>query len=546
MTIPLLPDSAPFTPAQRAWLNGFFAGVLGMQNAGNSAVAAESREAIATPSSEDAEEEYPWHDPSLELAERLKLATSKPLAQRLMAAMAQLDCGACGYICKTYSAAIAGGAEKDLTRCSPGGNDTAKALKRLLTEESNGSPPRLNGHANGAANGHCIEPVAKSSAGSARIGADVTYTRSNPFAARLVQSYQLNHAESAKDTRHVILDLTGSGIRYEPGDSLGILPHNCPDLVEGVLVSLGASGTEQVVSPEGDRKSLRQALATDYTLTRPRPALLELLGNKAADEREAEALKNLGEAETDDLLASNDVRDLLQRFRSARPTIDELMPALARLQPRLYSISSSLKAHPNQVHLTVGVVRYQSRGKMYHGVASTFLGVRCEPGDEIKVYIQPSRFRLPVDPATPIIMVGPGTGIAPFRAFLEERKATNAAGRNWLFFGDQHFGYDFLYRSEIDQYLESGLLTRLDTAFSRDQAEKQYVQHRLLEQGREIWSWLQEGAHFYVCGDARRMALDVDAALQTIVAEHGHRDPAEAKAFLQQLVKEKRYQKDVY
>jgi sulfite reductase (NADPH) flavoprotein alpha-component len=541
MSIPVIPDTAPFSAAQRAWLNGFFAGVLGVQAHSETATQASSTSHDSGPPAEPSDVELPWHDPALPLADRLKLAEDRPRPLRLMAAMAQLNCGACGYQCRSYSQAIADGAETDLTRCSPGGSETAKALRRLLAEnpadQAAASKPRaVNGHA--PVNGHATVAAGQAASGS--------YTRSNPFTARLVQSYRLNHLESAKDTRHVILDLTGSGIHYQPGDSLAVLPHNCPELVAGVLASLGASGREEVVSPEGDRKSLRQALTTDYTLTRTPPALAELLSRRATDAAESRALSTLTDAEADDLLASHDVRDLLERFESARPTIDELLGALARLQPRLYSISSSLKAHPNQVHLTVGVVRFESRGKLFQGVASNFLGVRCEPGDEIKLYVQPSRFRLPEDPAAPIIMIGPGTGIAPFRAFLQERRAVAATGQNWLFFGDQHFGYDFLYRSEIDQYLDSGLLTRLDTAFSRDQAEKVYVQHRLLEQGEEIWNWLQRGAYLYVCGDARRMALDVDAALQKIVARHGRRDPAEAKAFLQVLARNRRYQRDVY
>jgi sulfite reductase (NADPH) flavoprotein alpha-component len=551
MSIPVIPESAPFSAAQRAWLNGFFAGVLGLQShSDNIASTAFAAREPDSPAAESLDEQFPWHDPALPLEERLKLANDQPQPLKLMAAMAQLDCGACGYVCRTYSRAIADGSEADLSRCSPGGSETVKALKRLLAD--NGADQLVvkslastNGHSHAATNG---KPANGNVAQGAPLKATSAagYTRANPFSARLVQSYRLNHLESAKDTRHVILDLTGSGIEYQPGDSLGVLPHNCPDLVAGVLAALGASGQEEVLSPDGDRKSLRQALTTDYTLTRPRPALVEQLARCAESMTEAHALSAMSDGEVEELLAAHDVCDLLERFSSARPAISELLGALARLQPRLYSISSSLKAHPNQVHLTVGVVRYEARGKTFHGVASNFLGVRCEPGDEIKLYVQPSRFRLPADPKAPIIMIGPGTGIAPFRAFLEERRALSSPGENWLFFGDQHFGYDFLYRAEIDQYLDSGLLTRLDTAFSRDQADKIYVQHRLLEQGAEVWNWLERGAYLYVCGDAKRMAADVDAALQQIVARYGCRDPVEAKSFLQLLAKNRRYQRDVY
>lgn len=549
MSLPVIPENAPFSPAQRAWLNGFFAGVLGLKPGGQGASPDGSEVAavaghLASDSGElPSDEEFPWHDPALSLSERLELADGEPRPLRLMAAMAQLDCGACGYVCRTYSQAIADGSEADLTRCTPGGGDTAKAIKRLLAEAASEAPA---GKRNDDTMPSLSVPSRAAPLTPLKPSTESIYTRARPFAARLVHSYRLNGLESAKDTRHVILDLTGSGIRYEPGDSLGVLPHNCPELIAGVLAALAATGEEQVVSPEGDRKSLRLSLATDYTLTRPSSALLKLLASRAVDPRDARSLNDLSESEADELLAGGDVCELLERYPSARLSIADLLPSLFRLQPRLYSISSSLKAHPDEVHLTVGVVQFESRGKTIRGVASNFLGVRCEPGDEIKVYVQPSRFRLPANPATPIIMIGPGTGIAPFRAFLQERNAAAAPGDNWLFFGGQHFAYDFLYRSEIDAYLDSGLLTRFDPAFSRDQAEKIYVQHRLLEHAREIWSWIDRGASIYVCGDAKRMAKDVDDALRQIVVEQGRRDPVEAKAYLQRLTRERRYQRDVY
>ena len=316
--------------------------------------------------------------------------------------------------------------------------------------------------------------------------------------------------------------------------------------MRGVLEQLHATGDELVPLEDVPTKPLREALATELALARVRPALLELLSSAAQDPQEAKQLAELAAADGGPL-AGADVCEVLERFPSARPPLADLAAAIGRLQPRLYSISSSLKRHPGQVHLTVGVVRFESAGRWRNGVASHFLGVRSNAADEVRVFVQPShKFRLPADPGTPIIMVGPGTGIAPFRAFLQEREATGAKGRNWLLFGNQHFELDFLYRNQLDAWADAKLLTRLDVAFSRDSAAKVYVQHRMLEHGAELWSWLQEGAHFYVCGDARRMAPDVDAALVQIAAQHGHLAGDDAKAYVARLAKEKRYLKDVY
>lgn len=605
MVIPVLPDSAPFTPAQRAWLNGFFAGLFGLGSAGNStpapgdappallagaadasrpqgrggdaapangqpaavATAAASPPAPATAPAEvlaeaPIEEDFPWHDPALPLPQRLQRAEGQPLSRRLMAAMAQLDCGACGYVCRTYSEAIARGEERDLTRCAPGGAETAKALRRLLQEAA--AEPATTRATNGRQPAALPrnDPTAVAQGSPDRTATDGRQagapalahgtvpprgSRSNPFPARLVSSQRLTHPDAPKDVRHVVLDLLDSGITYQPGDSLGILPVNCPQLVEGTLRALGADGQELVAGGDGTPRRLRDALAADYTLARARPALFALLAGCARCADEAEALRALAEREDDPFAATADVLEVLERFPSARPPVAEFLGALARLQPRLYSISSSQRVHPRQVHLTVGVVRFEAAGRWRNGVASHFLGVRCLPGDEVRIFVQPShRFRLPDSPQTPIIMVGPGTGIAPFRAFLQEREALGAGGRNWLFFGNQYIDYDFLYRDELEAWLDRGVLTRLDVAFSRDRAEKVYVQHRMLEAGAELWRWLQEGAHFYVCGDARRMAVDVDAALQQIVAQHGRMSPANAKAYVAHLIQQRRYQRDVY
>jgi sulfite reductase (NADPH) flavoprotein alpha-component len=541
MTIPYLPDSAPFTSQQRAWLSGYFAAIL---TGGNTSPARDNRvdpSLAALPASaeprETQQEDFPWHDPALPLAERLQLSEGRPHARRLMSAMAQLNCGACGYLCQTYSEAIAAGSEPDLTKCSPGGTATAKALRELLKIEAAQPAPTVSEAVK------TVQPIPMAPAGRPAEG--TPFKRDNPVSARLVSSTRLTHSDAPKDTRHVVIDLLDSGLSYEPGDSLGILPENDADLVSAVIDLLAATGGETVALAGGKRTSLRHALMCEYTLSRCPPALFELLTKHATAEDEKQTLAQLVAADENPLTAA-DLAEVLERFPSARPPLDEVLACLRRLQPRLYSISSSQRLHPHEVHLTVGVVRFESVGRWRQGVASNFLGVRSQPGEEVRVFLQPSRFRLPADPKTPIIMIGPGTGIAPFRAFLEERAASGAGGKSWLFFGNQHFAFDFLYKDELAEFLETGVLTRLELAFSRDTAERVYVQHRMLEHGAELWRWLQDGANVYVCGDARRMAVDVHNALKKIAELHGGQSPQAADEFVAALARSHRYHRDVY
>jgi sulfite reductase (NADPH) flavoprotein alpha-component len=526
--IPVLPDSSPFSPAQRSWLNGFFAGLLGTPRNGSSA---------ATPSPAapaPIEEDFPWHDPNLKLDERMKLAEGKPPERLLMAAMAQLDCGACGYVCKTYSEAIANGDETDLTKCSPGGKETAKKLKELVAGRK--ALPK--------AETNSVAATPKTSTHSPASGG---YDRKNPFFAPLLESRPLTGAGSQKDVRFVSLSLRGSGLTYEVGDALGLIPENDPVLIEAILHALRAKGDELVTIAGGQTMHSFDALAKHCVVTKVGDGVAGLLAANASDPSEAATLKTLLNDDVEGIPSTWDLLDLLEQFPSARAPIADIVAALPALQPRLYSISSSLKAHPDEVHLTVGLVRYLQGGRMRKGVASNFVTTTLRTREKAGVFVHSSPgFRLPVDGNTPIIMIGPGTGIAPFRAFLEERSATGATGRNWLFFGDQTRNHDFLYRYEIEQFQSSGLLTRLDLAFSRDQAEKVYVQHRMEEQAGEIWNWLEDGAHVYVCGDARRMALDVDRALHAIVQKRGSMSHDAASEYVKVLSKAKRYQRDVY
>jgi len=372
-----------------------------------------------------------------------------------------------------------------------------------------------------------------------------SYTAKNPFHAPILERVNLNGRGSAKRTYHIELSLEGSGITYAPGDALGVLPVNRPPLVAELIEQLGASG-DLVVNVGEESVTLEAALSTRFeitTLTRP-------MLQKYADLCGSDQLKQLlADGRHADLVAWTDGRDVLDLLRAYPVTglsPQALVDSLRKLPPRLYSIASSLAAHPDEVHLTVGVVEYETYGRQRHGVCSNYL---YDVSEEVSVpvYVHENRnFRLPADPGTPVIMVGPGTGVAPFRAFLEEREAIGATGPNWLFFGDQHFTTDFLYQIELQKFHKDGLLTRLDVAFSRDQKEKVYVQHRLQEHAAEVFRWLQEGASVYVCGDANRMAPDVHAALADIIAKQGGKSAEDAEAELKQMIKDKRYQRDTY
>ncbi|MDB6025200.1 MAG: cysJ 2 [Verrucomicrobiales bacterium] len=377
-------------------------------------------------------------------------------------------------------------------------------------------------------------PIAKSTS--------ATFTRANPFPARLVANGILNQGD--KETRHFEISLEGSGLTYEAGDALGIFPTNCPELVAQIVEKLGWDGEEEVVTPAGAKTSLRVALQRDCEIHKiPRP-LLEVAAS--GNERLRELLSPEKKTKLDEYLAGRDLLDLCTDF-ALKISAADFVANLRKLTPRLYSIASSPKAHAQSIHLTVAIVRRDFGGRQRKGLCSTFLAERVSEKVSVPVFLQTSpHFRPPQNLEAPMIMVGPGTGIAPFRAFLQERAATGASGGNWLFFGHQHAATDFFYRDELAAWQKSGVLTRLDTAFSRDQQQKIYVQNRMLENANELWAWLNNGAHFYVCGDASRMAKDVDAALHQIAQQAGQLTPEQAKAFIDDLRKTKRYQRDVY
>ncbi len=516
---PRLPENAPFSPSQRAWLDGFLAGLLNFPDdrAGEPAT--------PLPAMPSAAADFPWHDPVLSLDERLALAQGRSPERVLMAAMAQLDCGQCGYLCQTYAEAISRGEETNLTRCVPGGRATARKLKELTA---------------GAA------PAWVAPAQSARVEVAAAATTSAFQAARFRQARCLNGMGSEKDTRHVVLEFEDLEA-YEPGDSLGVSARNSPELVGAIVECLDAARDTPVLAPDGIERPLAEALTEACEIRRVSDRAIEVLASRAHDRGELLVLQAIAEGYPGAGPEDADLLDLLQAFPSARPPLSELVSALDPLRPRLYSIASSPKLAADEVHLAVAAVRYEKRARRRLGVASTFLSDRAAAGDRISVYVHRAPgFRLPVSSDAPVIMIGPGTGIAPFRAFLQERRATGARGRNWLFFGNPRRRTDFLFEDEMAAYCHDGLLTRLDTAFSRDQEGKVYVQHRLLERAAEIWSWLQDGTHLYLCGDAQRMARDVEAGLAYIIAKEGGLDPVAAKAYLARLAGEGRYRKDIY
>lgn len=375
----------------------------------------------------------------------------------------------------------------------------------------------------------------------------VGYSRTNPFPAKLRTSRILNGTGSSKETRHIEISLEGSDLNYEVGDALGVMPSNCPALVNEVIQALDCDGEEAISLQSGGETSLRAALQNHYDIAKLPIELLKEYFHRSGDALYTQWLQPGREDDLRKYVYGREVIDLLLGFPDVRLTAAEFCASLKTLTPRLYSISSSPLAHPGEVHLTVGIVRYEANGRSRGGVCSTFLADRVANGGTVPVYVQTSHgFRLPADGKVPVIMVGPGTGVAPFRAFLEERQTRGEAGRNWLFFGDQKQSGDFLYREQIEAWQKDGHLTRLNTAFSRDQEKKIYVQHRMEEEAAELWSWLQEGAHFYVCGDASRMAKDVDQALHRVAQIGGGLSAEAAADFIKQLRAGKRYLRDVY
>lgn len=592
--IPTLPENAPFTPEQRAWLNGYLAGLLASGATASAGAPVETKpkqplligfgsqtgtaEGLAKKLGKEAEKRgflpriselnkispadltkeglfviitSTWGDGdapdnAVNFWTSLSADTAPKLETLSFAVLALGDKNYsefCGAGKKFDERLVALGAKRLVTmgECDVDYEAVAKAW-------TDGIWPVLESTAATLAPAAAPSAPAPVTEETAPVKETAKWSRNNPFPAVLKTNRRLNKEGSAKDTRHFEIVLDGSGLSYEVGDALGVMPKNDPVLIEELLAALGCNGDEQVKDAHGKDSTLHEALLSTYVITQPPPAFIKAAAEKANNAELLALLAADKKKELDAWLWGKDFVDVLRACAGAKFTAAEFTGFLRKLQPRLYSISSSPKAHPGEVHLTIGAVRYEGAGRAKKGVASCWLADRVELSETpVPVFVQVSHgFRLPSDLEKPVIMVGPGTGIAPFRAFLEERKATGATGKNWLFFGDQCKATDFLYDEELTAMQAEGFLTRLDLAFSRDQKEKIYVQTRMLENAAELWRWLEEGAHFYVCGDAKRMAKDVDAALQEVVEKAGGRTKEQAAEYVAKLKTDKRYQRDVY
>lgn len=375
-----------------------------------------------------------------------------------------------------------------------------------------------------------------------------TFSRTNPFQAKVLKNVNLNGAGSSKETRHIELSLKGSDLSYVPGDCLGIIPENDPELVAALLEEMKWDAKMDVtINKQGDTLPLKEALTTHFEIT----LLTKKIIQQAAELTENEELQKLVSNENinqlKEYIDGRDLLDLLRDFGPWKASAQEIVSLLRKIPPRLYSIASSISANPEEVHLTIGAVRYTAHGRERKGVCSVLCAERLQEGDTLPVFIQQNKhFNLPESQDKDIIMVGPGTGIAPFRSFIQERAVNEATGRSWLFFGDQHVASDFLYQNELEKYQKDGVLTRLETAFSRDTAQKVYVQHKMLENSKELFEWIENGAYFYVCGDKQYMAKDVHNTLINIIEKEGVMTREAAEAYLNDMQKQGRYQRDVY
>ncbi len=374
------------------------------------------------------------------------------------------------------------------------------------------------------------------------------YSRTNPFYAEVLENINLNGRGSNKETRHLELSLEGSGLVYEPGDSLGIYPTNNPALVDELIQTCGWNAEESVtVHKNGDTLPLKEALTSHFEITVLTKPLLQKIAELTKSESLYALLEEGNEEKLKEYIAGRDLVDAARDFGPFEGTAADFTSILRKIPARLYSIASSLKANDEEVHLTIGAVRYDAHGRERQGVCSILCAERLQPGDTLPVYIQHNQnFKLPQDPDAPIIMVGPGTGIAPFRSFMQEREEMGANGKSWLFFGDQHFVTDFLYQTEWQKWLKDGVLTKMDVAFSRDTEEKVYVQHQMKKQSKELFEWLEQGAYVYICGDEKHMAHDVHNTLLSIIQEEGAMSKEKAESYLANLQQQKRYQRDVY
>ena len=585
-TIPYIPDNAPFTPEQRAWLNGLLAGIFSSAPAAAIETRASHRIAVLYASQSGTAEglarklakelKAQGHVPALSTlvgytpaalaAEKFAVLIAStygegeapdgvqpfyeglclehfPRYEKLQYAVLALGDRHYEHFCKF-------GIDLDTKLASLGAN---RICDRFESDVDVDEPfaqwkaallPRLQETGNGY---KPFEPVSTPVAATPKPASVMMFTRDNPAFASIVDKRQLTHNDSGKATLHLAFSIEGTGMQYEAGDACGVIPKNDLNLVAEILQSVGFNGNEQVPCGKSGTTTLHDAFTHHLQITRLTRKIVTEYAKLGQCARLLDLLAPEYQARLDSYVYDRGLIDLLQEFPNVVHDPAELVAMLPKLTPRLYSISSSPLAHAGQVHTTVAVVRYHAHQRERGGVCSTLFADRASVSDRLPIYIQPNKkFRLPKDPSAPVIMIGPGTGIAPFRGFLHERRVTGATGRNWLFFGERNASTDYLYRNELEAMQADGHLTHLDTAFSRDQERRIYVQDRMLEQASMFWSWLEDGASVYVCGDASRMAKDVHAALHTIVAGQGSMSPEAAGEYMHSLKEQHRYHRDVY
>ena len=579
MKSPFIPENAPYSETQRAWLNGFFAGMHShmLQSAGN-LNQANARTLHILYGSQTGNSESLSHDAATRAKAHGLLPVVKSMDEIEIAQLAEMQ-----YVLiitstygegtmpdnaemlweaantesaprlehMNYSVLALGDTSYDLF-CQAGKDwdnrlqalGANRLLDRVDCDVDFETPAEkwlseiIPLMAEGAETVAVIDVQAQPSKSQ--------YNRKNPFPAKLLVNRLLTSEDSSKETRHYEISIADSGLSYEAGDALCVIPNNCPELVASLLNALGCSGSEDE-PVQGELMPLSEALRTHFEIKLPSKELIEEIAKRSGDQELNGLLQAGDKDQLSNYLWGRDILDLLLQFPNVEFSAAEFLALLKPLQHRAYSISSSSKPNPNEVHLTVASVRYDAHGRHHKGVCSTYLADLVDKNSDVRIFFTPNNnFRVPANDDLPMIMVGPGTGIAPFRAFLQEREARQSAGKNWLFFGDRNANTDFIYRDEIEAMQASGLLTRLDLAFSRDQAEKIYVQDRMKQHGAELFAWLEQGGYFFVCGDAYRMAKDVDQALHEIIREHGKRTLVEAVEYVNQLKKDRRYVRDVY
>lgn len=584
MNAPFFPKDAPFSEDQRAWIAGFMAGMAaqaqltgGVESAAQSAVELNilygtqtgNAEAVALEAAEAAKQQgfapkvAGLDDISMEALEQMKqiLIVISTYGEGEMPDNAELFWNALSATTAprleemVYSVLALGDTSYD--EFCHAGKLMDMRLEQLGAKRVNARVDCDVDYEDLAANWieatmPLVADVAKPTEGlAAPTNLEATtapkkskYNRKNPYQSAIVENRLLSGKGSGKEIRHFSFALEDEGLEYEAGDAMGVVPLNGQDYVQAVIDRLNAKWDTSV---KGHDEPLGELLTSGFEIMTPNKETIAQIAERADHDELCHVITNGDKEAIEAFMWGNDTLDLLNLNPKATFGVDEFVSWLKPLQHRAYSISSSPKAHPGEVHLTVAAVRWSKDGREHRGVASTFLADQTREGTRVGVFMSPNKsFRPPKSDDAPMIMVGPGTGVAPFRAFLEERAARGATGKNWLFFGDQTRADDFIYEDEIGEFSESGVLNRLDLAFSRDQKEKIYVQHRMLENGKELYGWLENGGYFYVCGDATRMAKDVDQALVDLVAEHGGHDADAAREYVDNLKREKRYLRDVY